>query len=1248
MMSRKSKTLAGAAAVLLTGGGYFIYSLMAAQGQGVLAQQPLNTVAQTPPAFIMAVDDSNSMTFERMFPGGDGRMQWNSTTKSFFKSAGVFSNVGVNCANGSTDCYLYLYPHAKFNDSYSPGDAIPPLDIYGFARSHVYNASYFNPGEKYEPWLNANGSKWKDADPAKTLADPRSGQPGNAVVYDLTVNRAATGELFQFVDGMSIPDLSGTGTSYYVNSWWDPGWKTAAVSNTGTNTYAIQYFPATFYLPESAAAPTGYKTDGTSRPLISGACGPGCSMYRYQIKSGNYSSDAAFKAAQQNFANWFQYHRNRLLAMVGSSSHAMVDVNNMKVGYFTINSRTAVTMYDMSTEKTELYKQIYKLAPNGGTPNRLAVDFLGKQFRRTDDKAPVQLACQKNGGMLFTDGYTNKADKDNTPSTSYGNVDKAWGGAPFEDAYSETIADIAAAYYSSKDYTPLRSGTAFPAGQVPVSSKCATLDKSSPDWKRLDCQADLHMNFYGVTLGAQGRIYGNQANQTKDPYTYAPDWNAGSNPTTVDDGNVIDEIWHAAINSRGEYINAQTPAQVTDAMRRVLSAVAAGSSPSGTLALTGARIGAGSLTVTPSYDVTNDNTDWSSRLTASKVSVNAKTQQVEYTAAWEASSAITSAGRNIVMNKAGTLADFSSGNLTLEDLCGKPSGLYPGMLICTVDEIKGLGADVGTAVNYLRGDSTKEVRRSGGIFRDRGTPLGDIVNSTPVISSPQDDYGFRQLGGDYSTGYATYLTSKAKNGKYMVYVGANDGMLHAFDGGMAIDGTLNGDGGKEKFAYVPATSLGHMGNLLFPYKAGSNNQKFQHRYFVDGPVTVSDSYYGKDWHTTLVGTSGAGGRSVFALDVTNPNAFGTDKVLWEISDVNTSLGEKVRENIGHVLGKPVIVPVRSGTDVVWKAIFGNGYGSASGKAVLFVVDLATGTTNMIEAAEASTAISGKNGLGNIVVIDRWRGTGQDERGRDGAADTVYAADQRGALWKFDLTSSATSVDTPVFTTATHAEGPSGGASTYRQPITGGLAVATGRSGGVMLFFGTGSFSFMTDTADFTMQSMYGVNDVSGKVPNVSLDPSNLVPYSVVTTDLTRSLTQGTAPVGSSGWAINLPTGLGERFVGNPTLVSGILFLPTYVPNQKAVGCSTTGSNWLFALESLTGAGAMSQMRTGSPTGTKPPAGTAGVALDTGGTAPVKDVSVVAIPRSPEVPACWMAIGVSGGKPMYAPYPCGRQSWRQVK
>ena len=106
----------------------------------------------------------------------------------------------------------------------------------------------------------------------------------------MTVNRAETSEKFQFVSGMRIPDLSGTGNEYYVDSWWDGGWKTAAISNTGNTTYAISYFPATFYLPVAAPAPDGYKTDDASRPVIKGACGPGCDLRRYQIKSGNYSS----------------------------------------------------------------------------------------------------------------------------------------------------------------------------------------------------------------------------------------------------------------------------------------------------------------------------------------------------------------------------------------------------------------------------------------------------------------------------------------------------------------------------------------------------------------------------------------------------------------------------------------------------------------------------------------------------------------------------------------------------------------------------------------------------------------------------------------------------------------------------------------------------------------------------------------------------------------------------------------------
>src|SRR5690606_15060623 len=153
-----------------------------------------------------------------------------------------------------------------------------------------------------------------------------------------------------------------------------------------------------------------------------------------------------------------------------------------------------------------------------------------------------------------------------------------------------------------------------------------------------------------------------------------------------------------------------------------------------------------------------------------------------------------------------------------------------------------------------------------GSLRQRTTKLGDIVHSSPVVSTPNDDYGYRTLGTyggvNYGSTYGTYLSGK--DGRTpMVYVGANDGMLHAFNG--TFDGT---NGGREVFAYVPTTALGHMGNLLIPNDPLDQiDQKFQHRYYVDGPVVVSDAHLGGDgWRTVLVGTAGAGGRSVFGLD----------------------------------------------------------------------------------------------------------------------------------------------------------------------------------------------------------------------------------------------------------------------------------------------------------------------------------------------------------------------------------------------
>lgn len=1290
MSRRTSRIVAASAAVLLGVGGYFAYSLFAAQGQGALAQAPLNNTTSIQPAFIMAVDDSNSMTFERIFQGGDGRMQWNGS--SFFRSAGVFYDVGEGCANNSVDCYLYLFPHASFNTSYTPGRAIPPIDAFGFARSPTYNASYYNPDVVYDPWSLPQKTAddvilWPNASFGSARVDPRNPtvygtdfSTGYNTIYDLA-NREVNGEVFQFMTGMVIPagtryrsnarscntnNNNGNGLASSNNNWTTLATAVTVLANC---TVQIGYVPATFYLPVNAPAPAGYLTADANRPIIANACGPGCNMRRYQILPANYGTNtAALNAAQTNFANWFQYHRNRILSMVGSSSHAMAGVENMRVGYFTINNRVNVTMHDVATARVNLFNQIYGLKPAGGTPNRQAAAFLGQQFRRTDDGAPVIRACQRNGGMLFTDGYTNI---DNTAG-GYGNADSVGGtylsGAPFPDSYTNTIADIAASYYAGSN-TPLRSGGSFPAGLVPVPEECATLNTSSAAYKRLDCQPDLHMNFYGVTLGAQGLIYEVNQPATEDPYTNPPNWNANGDPIKGDDGRVIDELWHAAINSRGEFINAKTPSDVTEAMRRVLQAVGAGPSPSGTLAVSGARIGTGSLTVSPMYDVQNNGTDWFSRITAARVTVNPITREAQFNTLWEASAQMpAAAARNVYFNDGSSVRKFGPTTVSVAGLCSLSTALYPGQTRCTTAGLTGMGVTPAIAANYLLGDSANEVRRNGKL-RDRTTPLGDIVNSPPVISAPTDDFGYRALGGAFNTSYTAYLNTKRTTRRYMVYAGSNDGMLHAFDGGMDGTGAVNGNGGRETFGYIPATSYAHMGNLLLPYDpAKLNAQQFAHRYFVDGPVAVGDTFYGGNWNTTLVGTTGAGGRGVFALDVSSPGTFSATSRLWEINDLTGT--DTVKANIGHVLGKPVIVPVRSldGT-VGWKAIFGNGYSSASGKAVLFVVDIAANaspTIRMIEATESGSTISGSNGLGNIVVLDRVDSSNIDAttrrpvKVRDGYADTVYAADLKGAVWKFDLLSTATSVTVPSFTTGTFVQN----GLTYRQPITGGLQASAGESGGVLVMFGTGSFSFDDDTLPISstqIQSLYGFNDTTDGVSTAALLRTALTPYTVTASAGGRSVSRGTSPTGARGWYIDLPAG--ERAVGYPELASGILFIPTYAPESLTSGCSSGGNNNLFGINPRTGGGALSGVRMGSINGATAVAGTASMALATGGNAPVKDVGVSVVPRlqppanpgggapAPTPPGgsgCWMVVNVAGAPPMYVPYPCGRQSWRQIQ
>jgi type IV pilus assembly protein PilY1 len=490
MSFRRRIALSAAGLGVLGVAGYFAYTVFAVQGQGTLSQSPLNIESQIKPAFVMAVDDSGSMTFETLFKPQDGVGFWatgTAATNGYFNSDGTFRTSGTGNNH-------HLIPHS--GSRYRIGTnryAIPPLDKFGFARSPEYNPQYFNPNVTYLPWLNADGTPHTNANTdasgnatiTAARVDPRDAAP----TINFTVAREESGSAqlrFRALNQTVLPagtrynapgNCGGLGTTTATrNVWLTLG---AAHTMTADCEIGISYFPAVFYLKTTTAAPAGFVLNNRIGP-VAHAGGPNVSMYKYEIKLANYSSAAAYNAAIQNFANWFSYYGNRNRAMIAAMTHALSDVNNMRVGMFTINAHAGhdnpvaeaserVAMYDMalgSTGRTSLYAQLVGLPASGGTPNRQAVQAMGKQFLRTDAGAPALLSCQKNAGMLFTDGYSNTDGPNDV-----GNVDGDMG-VPFADGHSNTLADIATQYYRQN----LRPDLA--AGNVPVPAAC---DAANPD-----------------------------------------------------------------------------------------------------------------------------------------------------------------------------------------------------------------------------------------------------------------------------------------------------------------------------------------------------------------------------------------------------------------------------------------------------------------------------------------------------------------------------------------------------------------------------------------------------------------------------------------------------------------------------------------------------------------------------------------------------------------------------------------------
>jgi PilY1 beta-propeller domain len=341
-------------------------------------------------------------------------------------------------------------------------------------------------------------------------------------------------------------------------------------------------------------------------------------------------------------------------------------------------------------------------------------------------------------------------------------------------------------------------------------------------------------------------------------------------------------------------------------------------------------------------------------------------------------------------------------------------------------------------LDWVRGDRSNEYPAVAAL-RSRASILGDIIHSNPVyVGAPNSSLT--------DHGYATWATSKV-NRSPRVYVGSNDGMLHAFD---AADGN-------EIYAYIPSMVTGGLDRLVA--------RPYVHSYFVDGKITVADAYFDDAWHTILVGSLGAGGAGIYALDITDPNMLdeaatsGSDvKLMWEKSNVGDN-------DLGDSFARPVIAKLN---DDNWYVVVGNGYNSVNGVAVLYLISLDNPST-IIKISTGSGNAASPNGLSSPTLVDV---------NFDGKTDYAYAGDIDGNLWKFDLSSSLTDSwaraygSTPLHT----------GIGT--QPITMAPEILAHPSEGFLLFFATGRLFNDADLADTSVQAMYGIHD-DGDTPPLS-------------------------------------------------------------------------------------------------------------------------------------------------------------------
>ncbi|TPQ24878.1 pilus assembly protein [Methylomonas koyamae] len=666
-------------------------------------------------------------------------------------------------------------------------------------------------------------------------------------------------------------------------------------------------------------------------------------------------------------------------------------------------------------------------------------------------------------------------------------------------------------------------------------------------------------------------IGSSSANSLQQPLYYAAKW-GGFIDANNDNIPSTTAEWDSNLDGKPDrYFFAIDPKNLETSLKSALDDVLKRTAAASAAAANSTSIQSGTML----YQAQFNSTDWSGHLfnfpvnaSGFVVDVNNDDKLDINDANWDAGALIPSAAaRNIYT------FNQSAGTTFLWD------NLSSGQQTALQTNSSGVLGTVTTGqnrLNWIRGDSSNEVR-NGGKFRDRtGSVLADVINSDPLYTK-SESYGYEKLPTTVSgqSSYAQFVTNKTSVSSPripMIYVGGNDGMLHGF---RADTGNVNS--GKEVIAYVPAGVYDKLSKLT--------DTDYAHTYYVDGSPHISDAYLNGSWKTVLVGGLNKGGKSIYALNISNPAAFSpAADVLWEYQGTSAdtgNVGTTDSNGLGLTYSQPQIGLLSSGD---WVAIFGNGYNSTSEKAFLYIVNLTTGSLIKKIPTNASTS----NGLSTPKLYDS---------NGDKIIDYVYAGDLQGNLWKFDLTSTSATgwglanAGAPLFT----AERTTG----VPQPITAQPILGAHSDGGVLVFFGTGRYLTTTDVTNNDVQTFYGIWDKPNTTGTVSR--SNLVAQTIteeVAKGTTKTISdctddpltptneclvtyqynlRGTSAnsvdyTSKRGWYMDLlpssATPEGERVISGALLMLDRIIFLTAIPSSDP--CSPGGVSWLMELNFMTG------------------------------------------------------------------------------